>query len=861
MKRRLPKELRGPFVVGRYDRSKARLYLKRPSGEIQSVDDVYPALFVAKPQMKHFPMDAFPEVFLDTTKEGRYYRVNMKPRTTRTKVDEIINLCRRYNVYPMEADVDPIRRWFSDTGSTISPNTKALFFDLETNPEVQGFDDDAKKTHQLLSCSLTDYQTGKKWFLVNKTLDDEGEAKLLNEFIRIAEDFDTLLAWNGDNYDFFVLRHRAKHLKIKINWKQWNLLDYMLTVKKCLMSISDPTFKRSFALDNLGQNVLGIKKLKVKVGMGELKRLVLEDRVNELQLYNDRDVEIMVELEKAREFMTLHLAVCSICRKFPDPNSLFPNALMDGLMLRLAVKENRHFKSRLKELEEEDLGKFPGAYVMDARVGFHEQVQVIDFSSLYPSIIISWNMSPDTKLWDGRTYPDVRREEIATATATGVRFRTDFEGMLPKAERTLIERRKLYAGKQKNAIVGSDEWKRYGHESTALKVVANSMYGLLGSQYSRYYDRDIASSVTLSGQLLIKACIEFAENRGLDVIGSDTDSCFVKADEETTKQLIIDINDELIPSILYDSGCKTHRVKMDFDKGYHYLLVQAKKKYAGKLSLHKGRPAPDTMEPDVKGLEFQRSDQIRFAQKMQMHFLHFLLKPDANADEIEKELRKWADRFMHDDIPLEDIEITQGVKKHPSQYDTPTPVVRVAQQLIDAGVEFFPGMKVGYVVKSSKDKVEGMPSSQYTGTFDRLYYWTNRVLPPVLRLIEARFPGHVFYDLVTMKKNPNQQTFDFTEAPVKQRDVKMPKRKTKKVKKVKLEKVILEFKEQRSVDKLIVGVSKLVKGSEKGNKRLFIRCVMEGVEVDISTLHCVTNQCLREIKELFPSVEIEHKPI
>lgn len=875
---KLPKELEGPFVVGRYNKSKARLYLKRQSGEVQIVDDVKPALFVAKPQMKDFPLDAFPEVFQEVMSEGKYYRINMKPGTKRDKIDEILHLSNEEQTYPLEADVNPIRRWFSDTGSLVSSKTKALFFDLETDTsEIKGspFDDEAKKLNRILTCSLTDYNTGKKWFLVNYTVDDAGEAKLIEDFLSIATNFDTLLAWNGRNFDFFVLKARAKYLKIKVNWKLWNLLDYMEVVKKCLMSISDPKFKRSFALDALGQNVLGIKKIKIldrhgrHVPMNQLKRFVEDDYIEGLKSYNDRDVEIMVKLEEAREFLALHMAVCSICRQFPDENSVYPNILMDGMMLRLAVEQGRHFRSRYKEIEEENLSKFAGAYVKNAEIGFHEEIMVIDFSSLYPSIMISWNMSPDTKLWDGRNY-NVDRNDIATASATGVRFRTDFEGMLPMAERTLLTKRKEYAKKQKNAVVGSEEWKRYGHESTAVKVVANSMYGLLGSPYSRYYDRDIAQSVTLTGQLLIKACIDFAEDMGIHVIAGDTDSCFVKANEEQTKSLIKDINEILLPRILNEQGCKVHRIVMDFDKGYKYLLIQAKKKYAGKLLIHKGRYAPDDMEPDVKGLEFQRSDQIRIAQRMQMHFLHDLLNPTASPRSIERELRTWADNFMFGDVPLSDIEITQGVKKHPNLYNPPTPASRVAEQMIEKGAEFFPGMKVPYFVVASKERVIGKPASEYDGNFDCMYYWTNKILPPVQRLIEARFPNFEFYDLKTLMKNPKQTTLDFVEAPMKVKKVKMPKApETKKVKKVKTIKTIITFSEVSlynltpHIDAIVSGVSKLVKGSEVGPYKIYIQCSIESLDakVEISTKHKVTKQCLRDIKEMFPSVQISPKVI
>jgi DNA polymerase elongation subunit (family B) len=882
MHTKLPKELKGPFVVGRYDKHQARMFLKRPSGEWQLVNDVYPALFIPNLQCDRFPFDAFPEVFLDTYDEGRYTRATMRPHTNRAKVDEILHLCKEERVYPREADVNAMRRWFSDTGSNVANETKALFFDLETKPEIPGFDDDAKKEHRIISISAMD-QNGFKWFGVNHTNDLEGEAFLIIEFLQeVAIDYDTLLAWNGNDYDFYVLRWRCRELKIEVNWNQWNLLDYMLTVKKCLMSISDPTFKRSFALDNIGQNVLGIQKLHVNCPMGQLDRLIDNDRIEELRAYNERDVEIMIKLEENREFLALHSAVCSICRMFPGPASLYPNALADGLMLRLAIEQNRHFKSRYKDQEDEEENKYEGAYVMDAELGFHSQVQVIDFSSLYPSIMISWNMSPETKLW-----PNTRDNYLGTyarATATGIEFRTDREGMLPMALRQLLQQRKVYSQKQKEAEVGSIKWKRFGHESTALKVVANSMYGLLGSRFSRYYDRDIAQSVTLTGQLLIKESINYCEHKGFRVIAGDTDSCFVCASEEDTKEIVRGINDDLIPQLLEESGCETNTIKMDSDKGYRHLLIQAKKKYAGKLSTHKGRPAPDDMKPEVKGLEFQRSDQIRYAQKMQMHFLEFLLDPDATPNAIEAELHKWANEFMQGNIVRRDIEITQSVSKHPSKYTNQTPAVRVATDMINAGKEFYVGMKVPYIVVQSQRStkkggktdlkvVRAIHADDYNGNFDRSFYWIKKVLPPVERLIRVRFPNARLDELESLVRDPSQFRFDFqmndekeskviVKKPKKTKpNIKMPKPK-KKASKIKVIRKYLKVEEKHEVS-TIKGISKLVKSSEAGNINIYLLISLndEKEVVVIPTSHMVTNDCIQKIKETFPWVEIRSKSI
>jgi hypothetical protein len=407
------------------------------------------------------------------------------------------------------------------------------------------------------------------------------------------------------------------------------------------------------------------------------------------------------------------------------------------------------------------------------------------------------------------------------------------------------------------------------------------MYGLLGSRFSRYYDRDIAQSITLTGQLLIKESIRYCEESGFRVIAGDTDSCFVCASEADTKAIVDGINAELIPQLLEESGCETNAIKMDSDKGYHHLLIQAKKKYAGRLSTHKGRPAPDDMEPEVKGLEFQRSDQIRYAQRMQMHFLHLLLDPEATPNAIEAELYRWANEFMEGEIPRKDIEITQGVSKNPNDYAHPTPAVRVALDMIEAGKEFYTGMKVPYIVVQSKKSgkkggktelkvVRAIHADDYDGEFDRGFYWIKKILPPVERLVRVRFPDARLDELESLVRDPSQFRFDFQvdgDVKVKQPKVRKPKPKVKvpkpKVKKPKVKTIrkYLRVKEEHKID-TIKGLAKLVKGSKPGNINIWLLIDLDmGAEVTISTSHRVDKECLRKIAETFPWVEIQSKSI
>lgn len=857
------RDLLGPYTVGKYSRDEAALRLKRPDGKWQLIQDVYPAMFVKPRDVEQLPEN---EYFIEARDEtNRYSRVILNPHTTRVEVDDILNECHALDIWPMEADVDPIRRWFSDTGAEVTLETKALFFDLETWPLVRGFDDEAKKQHVIISYAASDTD-GHFWFEYNETLDDAGEAKLILKFIETIRPYDTILAWNGKDYDFYVLRWRCRKLGIEVDWRDWNCLDYMLVVKKCLMSITDKSFKRSFALDNIGFNVLGIRKLELDIDKGRMDQLIRDKRVGELRAYNGRDTEIMIKLEQAREFLKLHLTVCRLCRKFPDNASIFSNVLGDGLMLRQAVVEDRHLRSRYSSPEEdsqiEETGKYVGGYVMDSKVGFHTDVQVVDFSSLYPSIMISYNMSQETKIRADWNYPSDVRENAARSPSNGILFRTDFEGMLPKVLRELLDTRKVYAGKQKNAPLGSDEWKRYGHESTAIKVVANSMYGLHGSQYTRYYDREIAESITLTAQYYIQHVIDYITDKmGYEIIHADTDSAFVKAPGEDMSRIVAEINNVLIPAISEECHCRVTTIKIDSDKGFHTLLMPTKKKYCGKLSTHKGRPAPDDMEPEIKGLEYVRSDVIPYAQRMQFHFLKLLIERNVDADIIERALRVWAINFMKELIPLKEIEMTQAVKKWPRDYKVQTPATRAAQMLIDAGKEFFVGMKVGYVVTShNRETIKVIPSEMFDGNFDREYYWTNKIVGPTARLIRARFLDHDFALLKSLETSFSQQMLPFDERHEEMAMEKIlpknnPKQRRQARPKFPTVTLIINAKDDAS-ENTVVGISKLAEVAT-GKYPLQIRIITKNSETTISTKARVGQDFLNEVTKLFPWVKVE----
>lgn len=557
----------------------------------------------------------------------------------------------------------------------------------------------------------------------------------------------------------------------------------------------------------------------------------------------------MVQLEQRRGFLDLHYALCSICRTFPNRGSIFPNELADGILLRMAVQTNQHFPSRiLKERTERE--KFEGAYVMDPVVGYHENVQVPDFASLYPSIILSWNMSPDTLVEnDSGQY----RTDCAFAAATGRRFVTDHEGIIPMAVRQLIQKRKEYKVRAEAFEVNTEDYKNMTNLSTAVKVATNSFYGLLGNEGSRYYEREVARSVTLTGQFLIRKIIEYFENRGFQCVYGDTDSVFVKCDEAEMSDEIERINARFLPELLDKYGCRECAVRLDFDKGFKNLLLVTKKRYVGKLSLVKGRHTDDDMPPEVKGLEVQRSDQIRYSQDMLREFFTMLLDNKADANYIGEELRKRGHEFFTADLPLSSIEITESVSRHPTDYKVKTPAVKVAEAMIARGDEFFVGMKIPYVVLGHKPTIQPIHASEYTGVCDRKYYWEKRILPPIQRLITARFPEHDFSSF----QNPQQVEMDW-DMPVKPRKV----RKAKKVKKA-VKVPIATVRIPASCGKAYVkGISKLTKAYPgKYKLKVIIEVDEPHADVTVDTDEKISKECLELIIKNFEGVSITPKLI
>lgn len=699
-----------------------------------------------------------------------------------------------------EGDVTPLRRLLSDNPNVaISGSFRCGWFDLETDSR-SGINAAVEGNVRILSWAVSNLDRSDAVVDVLEADTDDAERALLVRFYEHIARYDVMLAWSGDSFDFPGLENRTRKIRVMMPsangarkppfWNRWCWLDALEVFKKYNQAHDSGEERTSFSLNSIANHILGEGKDVFdasktweawEAGGAERERLAA---------YNLRDTTLLPRIEEKTGFVALHLAVCQVTRCFPDSASLGAAQQGDGYLLRLGAEIGYRFPTKWRRDDLDGLG-FAGAYVMEPkRLGLIENVHVCDFASLYPSIMRSWNMSADTIV------PRSRVNELPTCKLPdrAVHFRTDVRGIFPRALDDLVTQRGAYTKRSDAAEPGSEEWHRYKRLSSAFKIITNSFYGIVGSPYTRFFDKTIAEGVTQTGAWLIKHVARVSESAGLDPFYGDTDSVFVQGDAGAFGRVVESLNASW-PEVLKGMGCTTCLVKLEFEKSFSKLVLVSAKRYAGKFSMHKGKPAPDDMKPEVKGLEYKRGDSLRLAREMQAEAIALLHRtPMPDVAEMREFVARWRERVLEKPLELADVILSQSVKdldEYALRYTTdkcgfktgvgksavacghyfgatsvkegpskcprckterkvasqPTHV-RVAHMLKDRGESIVPGTRIEYLIVlpgESDDQKKLVPVPAHDpGAFERIdrgYYWEDRILAPTRRVLEAVYPG------------------------------------------------------------------------------------------------------------------------
>lgn len=707
-------------------------------------------------------------------------------------------------IEPLEADVSPVQRFLVEHPEIeLARDLRLLFVDLETE-RVEDWDRPWRSRILSFSWKRSDGRGGHVRVAAQSDL---AERELLRTLARLIDRHDVVLAWNGDRFDFPVIKSRMALLEIPFDPDLVHWIDHLALFKRYYQHSEDGSVTSSFKLEAIGQAFLGEGKVPIERvakergwdGRGDMFAWTWANIPEVHREYNDQDVELMVRLEERTGFIALHQGICRLCRVLPGARSLYPMSLVDGRMLQRGYEAGYHFPSRFHEEEKRLFQKARGAYVPEAVVGVHESVAVLDYAKMYVSIICTWNMSLETLDPAGDlAVPDTDERGHRTG-GTIARFRSGTEGHLPAALRGVIALRKQYAKLKEAAEVGSVAFHDAGRLSDACKVLGNTFYGVILSPYSRFYMQEIGEAITSVGRLLLSTTLRQADARRLSFVFGDTDSNAIKSGDEEARALKAAMNGEVIPELVAGCGVPRERneVAIDYEKRYARVIVTASKRYAGRYALYKGKPAAPDAPIDVRGLEIVRSDVCRAARVLQKRAILAILEPETvpEARELRGLVLGARKEFWENGAPVEDLVIAKGMAKSIADYASKPVHVKVAERMIESGAEFGVGSKVPFLLVEGGKVLH--PDEMGDGAeIDRVAYWNKYVYPPTERVLEACYPGAGWEQLHLNPKSWIRGQFDLglVERPVRKVAARRPTRAVRKPAPPEI--VVLTFREE-----------------------------------------------------------------
>jgi DNA polymerase-2 len=448
------------------------------------------------------------------------------------------------------------------------------------------------------------------------TFSDEKE--LLTNFIKWFNkvDPDIIIGWHVIGFDLMFLESKCNEYQIpfdiaraggSVSLRKRKPRGYFASITGRVVIDGPPALRSSFftfedfRLETVAQEMLAEGKTITsdRNKVEEIERLFKEDKKS-LAEYNLKDALLVTDI-----FRKSGLIVLSVRR------SQLSGLLMDQLGMMTAAFDHFYLPKlhragyvapNVKDIEANEHAA--GGYVMEPVPGIYDNVIVLDFKSLYPTIIQTFKIDPLSRLLS----------DIDTIkTLNGYKFSLT-QHFLPDFITGLMEQRNI-ANKKKDKQL-----------SQAIKILMNSFYGVMGSFGCRFYHRNLPTAITGTGHKLLLGSKDYLANISYDVVYGDTDSLFIKLKEgegenasEHGKRLAKQLNNYWTEKIKKEFGLKSY-LELEYEKYYRKFIITpargselgAKKRYAGLLS----KNGEEKLE--FVGLEFVRSDWTQLAKEFQV---------------------------------------------------------------------------------------------------------------------------------------------------------------------------------------------------------------------------------------------------
>lgn len=616
------------------------------------------------------------------------------------------------------AFLDSLTEWFPIFSSPV-PDYRRVAIDIEVATEAQDRVPDPQVAANPVICVSAVGSDGRKQVLIlrregfdenvggaerPKELPEDAslaffdrEIDLIREVFQLLVDYPIVLTFNGDNFDLHYLWKRAQVLGMRkeeipiIMGREIALIPvgvhidlYKFFHNHAIQIYAFGNAYKELTLDAISEALLGIKKIQLEKSINELDYLSLAN-----YCFRDSLITLRLTTEHSSLVMNLITLIMRISRVSME------DATRQGVsswIRSLFYDEHRKGDYLIPKKEDISLAKggssttsvikgkkYKGALVIKPESGVFFNVIVLDFASLYPSIISRWNLSYETVRCP---HPECRKNLVPDTDHWVCTRRV---GMMAHVVGLLRDVRvRWFKPKSKDPSLSEEERGYYKVVQQALKVFLNASYGVFGAEIFPLYCLPLADSTTAIGRSIITETIERAKELGMMVLYSDTDSIFL---HQPTK--------EQISSLLSWAESK-FGIDLEVDKRYTFVTFSGRKKnYLGVL---------DSGIVDIKGLMGKKRNTPPFIKNAFVEMTQVLrdVKSPQDFEAAKSKIKAIVQRCYSDlkarRIPLDDLVFKVMISRPLDRYDKTTPQhVKAAKLLEEKGKEVKPGDLISFV--------------------------------------------------------------------------------------------------------------------------------------------------------------------
>jgi DNA polymerase I len=558
-------------------------------------------------------------------------------------------------------------------------------------------------------------------FLVDE---DRNDGPVIEDFVSYVRHFDPDIivgyGINGQDWPYLIERCKKLGLRLQVDRAETephtSVYGHVSITGRANVDLLD--FVGEFSevkvqtLENLA-DYLGIMKIE--------NRQLVED-VDYADYWDSREKREILKkfsMDNARCVMGIAKAVMDFAMQLSNLVSLpldHVGSAAAGFRVEwFLIKRTHGLGELVPKRIEQPYRPYVGGVVLKPLPGMHGDIAVLDFKSMYPSLMIAYNISPDTYVPPKEPAP---KSGVYEAPEVGHHFRKEPAGFYKEVLSYLISVRDEIRSRMKALPPESVEYRVFDARQKAVKVITNASYGYAGWTGARWYVKPVAEAAAAWGRHTILNSIRMAEEAGLRVVYGDTDSIFLNNDVEKIEELSKKIKKEL-------------GLEIKPDKVYvRIFFTEAKKRYAGLL--------PDG-RLDIVGLEVVRGDWANIAKTVQGKVLEIVLK-EQSPEKAAEFVQQFVSELRQKRVSFRDLIIWKTLTKPAEEYEVKASHVEAAKMLKAKGWELAVGDKVGYVIVVGSGRLYERVKPYKYASYDEVdleYYVSKQVVPVVARVLES----------------------------------------------------------------------------------------------------------------------------